>query len=187
MAGFCIPRGLSRPRVQGLFSRINKLVNKLIYHWRIFLPRGSRAPLRKSLTRLEPLITSRGEAMNSRSIGSLASLLSRNRSSTVPISVIQESATRSPRLPDQPWFFVALPLQRPEPARPVIYTPLVQLWYSSTGNFESSRRGQSRWLLGRRSVWRREQAFSTRSKRIAQTNFALLRTSNCVYHDRSRD
>lgn len=93
-------------------------------------------------------------------------------------------------LPDFPTnrdFFVALPLQRPEPARPVIYTPLVQLWYSSTGNFESSRRGQSRWLIGRRLVLRREEGFGTRSKRIVQMNFALLRASNCVYDDPSMD
>lgn len=61
-----IPRGPLGPVYRASLSRINKLVNKLIYHWRIFFPRGSRVPLRKSLTRPGPLITGRSEAMNSR-------------------------------------------------------------------------------------------------------------------------
>lgn len=85
------------PVYRASLSRINKLVNKLIYHWRIFFPRGSRVPLRKSLTRPGPINNGpkRGDEFAPRRIGSLASLLRYNHSSTVAINAIQESATRS--------------------------------------------------------------------------------------------
>lgn len=85
------------PVYRASLSRINKLVNKLIYHWRIFFPRGSRVPLRKSLTRPGPINNGpkRGDEFAPRRIGSLASLLRYNHSSTVAINAIQGSATRS--------------------------------------------------------------------------------------------